>query len=421
MQKGLSNMAEDIKINLSEAEKNYKMALEQKKGILKNYNFSTEPDSKGYYSINVADSSQKSGRKKIYAKSIEELQEKVYQFEIDKRLTFKEVFEKVCDRKLEYCKGDNLVSRQNTIAKDKSEFKRFFGGTKFEKLPVNKITEEEIDKIIMFNFKRYDLKLKAFNSEKQIIKQTLDYAYRKYYINDNPYNRMDFMVYDRLITPKDDIRARALSDEDIKRILNVLEEKHNKTPDYISAYALHIQILTGFRRAELASLKWANVDMVKGYFYVCEQLITSKDEDGHKVCETVVGYTKTHKNRIVPINEETLRILQKLKEIHDKDYPNNPYVFPSSKNKDKCISNCCVYELYKRICYKLNINLWDGHTKGTHSFRRNIATKLINKTNGNFELTAEIMGNSPEVLKDNYFTGANFEDMVLAMSGAKYA
>ncbi len=43
--------------------------------------------------------------------------------------------------------------------------------------------------------------------------------------------------------------------------------------------------------------------------------------------------------------------------------------------------------------------------KGTHSFRRNAITDVVNASGGNIILASKLFGNSPEVAKKNYFTG----------------
>ncbi len=56
---------------------------------------------------------------------------------------------------------------------------------------------------------------------------------------------------------------------------------------------------------------------------------------------------------------------------------------------------------------------------GTHSFRRNAITDTVNATNGNTELAARIYGNSPRVVRGNYFTGYDRETAVNAINTRK--
>ncbi len=47
--------------------------------------------------------------------------------------------------------------------------------------------------------------------------------------------------------------------------------------------------------------------------------------------------------------------------------------------------------------------------KGTHSFRRNAITKVVNNTGGNVVLASQLFGNSPDVALKHYFTKADAE------------
>lgn len=49
------------------------------------------------------------------------------------------------------------------------------------------------------------------------------------------------------------------------------------------------------------------------------------------------------------------------------------------------------------------------HCRGTHAFRRNAITKVINNSNGNVVLTAQMYGNSPETIRKHYYVGEDIE------------
>ena len=66
-------------ISLRDARELY-MNLE-KQEILSKYSFPSKPSKDGYYRIYVPDASKKAGRSQLFAKSIADLEEKVYSFE----------------------------------------------------------------------------------------------------------------------------------------------------------------------------------------------------------------------------------------------------------------------------------------------------------------------------------------------------
>lgn len=75
------------------------------------------------------------------------------------------------------------------------------------------------------------------------------------------------------------------------------------------------------------------------------------------------------------------------------------------------VTNDSLYEFYRRTIKKLGLKR-DGMIMGTHSFRRNAITDIVNATNGNVELAAQLCGNSGPVVKGNYLTGYDVEAAV---------
>ena len=68
-----------------------------------------------------------------------------------------------------------------------------------------------------------------------------------------------------------------------------------------------------------------------------------------------------------------------------------------------------VYQFFRRMCNKLGITISKDCIRGTHAFRRNAITEVINKSNGNVVLTAQMFGNSPETIRNHYYVGEDIE------------
>lgn len=190
---------------------------------------------------------------------------------------------------------------------------------------------------------------------KTILKQSFDYAFRNHLIEDNPYNRLDYSIFKDMLVTKTSIRSREHSKNDIKRMMDYVHNKQQATPRYVPAYALELQFLMGLRRGEVPPLLWSD-------------------------------------------------ILKRLKDVHDRYYPDSDFLFPA-KTEEGCITNNTVYGFYRRMCKKLNIPISRDLIKGTHAFRRTQITAAVNNSGGNLVMAAELFGNSPEVIRKNYFTG----------------
>ncbi len=103
--------------------------------------------------------------------------------------------------------------------------------------------------------------------------------------------------------------------------------------------------------------------------------------------------------------------MNRLKKVHDVYYSNS---------ENGVITNNTVYDFYRRMFKKLGIKQEKGIIKGTHSFRRNAITDVVNSTNGNLILAAELFGNSPEVIRKNYFTGIDTKQAIDALEQRKW-
>lgn len=80
-----------------------------------------------------------------------------------------------------------------------------------------------------------------------------------------------------------------------------------------------------------------------------------------------------------------------------------------------------VYHFYSRLCGRLGIKLSRETVKGTHSFRRNAITDVVNASGGNLMLASQLFGNSPQVVRKNYYTGMDMTDAVEALNQRKFS
>ncbi len=395
------------KMTLRDARELY-MYLE-KKEILESYRFPSKPGKDGYYRIYVSDPSKKTGRKQLFAKTITELQDKVYEHEKGitgrTKKTFREVYIFVLDEKLRYVKDpEKLLSAQNSVSVLKSYYKRYFEGTDFEERYIDAITKSDIEEIIYYNMKKYSLREKALNSLKSILKASFELAYEQYWIQENPFTRINFKKFNGMIVREAAIEKRVHSEDDMKGNLKEIHRMQEKKPGCVPAYALEMQILMGARRGEIPPLRKS--DIHERYVLISREQITVKKHDDIPEHFEIVEHTKTYKNRQFPITESLKEFLERLFQMLDQYYPESEFLFPAD-NENGVINNNAVYHFYYRMCQRLSIPISRDLIKGTHSFRRNAITDVINASGGNLILAAELFGNSPEVAKKNYYTGVN--------------
>ena len=385
----------------------------KRESVLKDYVFPSKASSDGYYHISVKDVTKKNGRRQLKAKTLSELKDKTYFFLTGQspiarnEKTFNRAFKECMDEKLKYVKKkERLVSVKNSVSKYQFDYNRFFKGTAFEAMKIDDISAKDIENIVYMNLERYSLKKKSALAMRTVLSITFKYAYNAEWIKDNPYLRANFKKFTDMIVSDTPLVERAHSAEDVQRIINVLHEYNKKKPDYIPAYALECQIYMGARRGEIPPLTWD--DIRNGCIFVHKELLMQKKFEGQKEQFVVVDHTKTNKDRNFPITNDLADLLERLQKVHDTYYEDSKYLFPAD-NENGCITTLIVYQLYKRICDKLGLKISKEAIKGTHSFRRNAITTLVNRSGGNLIMAAKIYGNSPEVIENNYFTQTDLD------------
>ncbi|MBQ7676735.1 MAG: tyrosine-type recombinase/integrase [Lachnospiraceae bacterium] len=395
-----------LKTDKMETEDARKLYREMEKQIiLRDYTFPDKPSSDGFYHIYVTDPTKKSGRRAIKAKTIDALKDKVYAHEKGingkARKTFKEVFGLSQSEKLKYAKSEERqLSVFNTIGRNDSEYRRFFAGTAFERMYIDEITKKDVDNITYQVLSRYDLTDKGFLSYRGLLKATFDLAYEEYWIADNVYNRVNFKKYKDMLKEPTPIEERLHTDKEIEDIIAYVRDKHRKSPGYMPAYALELQLIMGLRRGEVLALKWS--DVFEDHILIRREQITVNPSKYTKGCDKVVEHTKTRRNRKYPKTRQVIALLEQLKAVNGES--DSEFLFPSD-NVNGIVSNNALYKFYRRTCDALDIPICKECIKGTHSFRRNAETKVVNQSGGNIIMAAKLFGHSPAVAEKNYYTG----------------
>ncbi len=408
----LSGTTKDGIISVDDARILYEQAM--KDAVLSTYTWPTRPSSDGYYHIQVEDRTKKNGRRQIKAKTIEELEEKVFEYERGLRgwvkKTFAECFEIAQDMKLKYVQNpEKKISVNNTISVTRSNYRRFFEGTNFEQMYVDEISRREIEDFCYKTLSRLELNKKAFLALRTILRSTLKLAFDEGWIFENPVDRVSFDRYDDMLHESTPVEERVHTDEEIERMLDYIHSYQERKPHYVPAYALELQILMGLRRGEVAALEWSDVHGDEYISITKEQASVKPTAKGEKERFVIVGHTKTHVNRRFPQTTEIRAFLERYRKVSENFYPGSKYLFPSNDTESGVINNRVVYRFYSRMCDKLGIKISREAMKGPHSFRRNGITHVANNSGGDLLLASQLFGNSPETAKRNYYTGYDME------------
>lgn len=383
----------------------------KRKELLKNYHFPDKPTPQGLYRIWVKDITAKDGRRQFSATNLEKLKDKVFEFETrlhpDTSISSKRAFEESQEFELNNVSEQKKYSKSNTVSRNRSEYKRFFGGTGFELKPIDEISIIDLDNMIRQILKKHHLTKKGLASIRSIINATYKRAHFIGWVKENTASRIVWKDYDRLLYESTPIRERDYSEEELEKFEEELARYQETRPSYIPAYAFEFQIITGMRRGEIPPLTWDDVDFENGSIYIHREQITLKNAPGNS--NHIVDYTKNGKSRLYPIADMERTFLEKLKKIHDEYYPNSPFLFPAD-SENGCITNDTVYQFFRRMCQRLDIPITKECVRGTHALRRNAITDVVNHSGGNVVMAAQMFGNSPETIRKHYYTQDSLEN-----------
>ncbi len=131
------------------------------------------------------------------------------------------------------------------------------------------------------------------------VKCVFSYALHTGTIKANPFSGMKM----RRIPKK---RKEALTHAEVDRLLS--EAKHNNHPYY---YIWLLTIALGFRRSELAGLKWLDIDFEQGLVYLRRQWIPN---------EGIVEFLKDREDRVVAIPANIISELKEMKLRSTSDF-----------------------------------------------------------------------------------------------------
>ena len=194
-----------------------------------------------------------------------------------------------------YTKRDQ-ESRTRSILKDR-----------IGQMPVARLQVNDIDQWIV-RLRKGGVGEASIRNQLQTLRSALAQAVRWGWISQNP---ASLASYER---PKRTVRD-VMSAEDVQKVLAAAEEVNEMAP-----IALRLAAITGARRAELAALRWTDLD---GAVLTIDSAISivseGEGEDRHGVKRD--DPTKTGDRRRVALDEDTVALLKPLRKKREKYAP----------------------------------------------------------------------------------------------------
>lgn len=282
---------------------------------------------------------------------------------------------------------DQMIS-DSSVTKYDSDRLRYFAGSRFEKLPINKVTSDDVEVFIKERVDSLQLCQAACKTLYHYIENTLDFAVRHGYIDKNPMIFMEAKQFYKYCYDSERSRKeKTISEEKAMLLQERFEEDHKKKPFYIPLYAVELAALTGMRVGEIAALTW---DCVFDTYI----LVDKSQKFNAKSKEYYIDRTKNQKIRRFPVTDAIKRLLDVVKDVEDARGWHTEYIF-SGENGPltfRVISSCL-----KNKCRQVGIDAF-----GIHAYRRTV-NSMMAKNGVPTSIRAELLGHSKEV-NERYYT-----------------
>lgn len=358
-------------VNMTDEQRNKvaeKLEEMNKQNVIDNHPyeiFTSMKHGEEYYLTYVFDETKKDNRRQISAKTMQNLENKIYNDYLKKQVrTFESVFE-------EWYKTDykKKVSK-TTYPRTKTDYNRFLKDSKFSKKSISKISTLDVEDFIHTAIIDFELKEQGFKNLKSLLNGVFKYAKKKKYITENPIDLAEFSTTN-IVKPKKQYKEDVVFTNEERDLIK--KEIQTDTANYKNSvpFAILLSFQLGLRVSELIALKWT--DIKKNTIHIQRQEIcyTLEDENGKQTIHEVVDYTKTEESdRILPLSPDALKILEDVKKWNKEHKIKSVYIF-ADKNGVNFNRQRINTRLY-RYCEKINIS-----KKSSHKIRRSVISALL--------------------------------------------
>ncbi len=293
----------------------------------------------------------------------------------------RDVFEHWIEEKLLYAE----ISK-TSYDKYKSDYKRFFESTEFERMKISVIDEDDIERFIRTTIINQRLTRKAFNGMRILIMGIFKYAKKKKYTRisiSSFFNDLQLPARAFQRTVKDN-ESEIFTDDEVKVISTYCWEKAD-----IWSLGILLGFMTGLRVGELSALK--RTDFKDRTVHIQRTEIKYKDENDKWVV-SVSEYPKTETgDRYVILPQQALDVVDHIVRIS----ANGEYLFTGRKGQR--IRGNTFNKHLSGICDNLGIK-----HRSMHKIRKTYATTLID-SNVSESLVQSQMGHADIATTHKYY------------------
>lgn len=277
---------------------------------------------------------------------------------------------------------------ENTLIKYRTDYERFFSGRDIESMDIKLFNEENVKQFIILMCKENHLAPKACKTLCGYMRNVFKSAKIHRDIEENLFDYLETKQFYQFCTKKVKTpEQRTISNREFKLLYEQFQLDYQNQPNYIPTYAVEFASLTGFRVGEISALMWS--DIQNGMI-----IVNKSEKYNRNTKEYWIGATKNGKERYMPLTEEIMNLLVRIKKVQKEYGYDSQYIFANENGRVHApvISSCA-----KNKCKQIGIPY-----KSIHAYRRTFSSNL--KCNGvSTTVVASLLGHTEEV-NEQYYT-----------------
>lgn len=374
-----------------------KIEMNKRKKYLDKHEFSIWQGKNGLWYSYLPDDEK--GRKLVKRKSQEEIENLVIDYyknqdeeekqkKKSEKINLLTVFPEWIDFKQIHTNSTSYIKR---ITADWTRF--YEKEVEFINMPLHKMTKLFLDEWAHGIIKKYNLTKKSYYNMSMILRQCLDYAVEKGYIEENEFAKVKINTKLFQRTKKKTSDTQVYNEKEEEDFIKDMLRRFNNNPKSTAPLMAMFQFETGLRIGEICAVKETDID--GRYIHIQRQEVREfeKVNNSYKMrfkCFKIAEYTKTEDGfRDVYLTDLALKIIDIALYINKNNGEKNPEKFIFFKDGAN-INHYSMQAMIKRGCEAINIE-----TKTSHKIRKTYISTLID-SGLNIDEIRRMVGHSDE-------------------------
>ncbi len=274
-----------------------------------------------------------------------------------------------------------------------ADWKKFYAPqADFINMPLQKMTNLFLDEWAHGMIKKFDLTKKAYYNMTMILRQCLDYAVERGYIEENVFSgiKINTKMFRRIKKKSGESQVYTIDEEE--RLIKDMIRRFQDNPKNTAPLAVMLAFEIGVRIGELCALRFSDIE--GNYIHIQRQEVREFEKvDDFTMrfkCYKVVDYTKSEDGfRDIYLTETARNIVELARYMNEVngEYSEEGYIFV---RKHKNINHYSIQAMILRGCNRVNMDV-----KTSHKIRKTYISTLID-SGLNIDAVRRFAGHSDE-------------------------